>query len=145
LEHHRRREHQPGSGQLDGSELLAEQRGSQAGRDDRLEGREDGRIGGAGALEPHEEEDHGPDGWDQDDPSDPDPRDRGEGDVDPPGERESQARPHRGSGHDDPALAVRDIAEGEVRRQLFTLVRSGSRSPALRATLDALSDQANCL
>lgn len=46
---------------------------------------------------------------------------------------------------DDPALAVRVIAEGEVRRQLFTLVRSGSRSPALRATLDALSDQANSL
>ncbi|CCH68819.1 hypothetical protein BN10_120016 [Phycicoccus elongatus Lp2] len=40
---------------------------------------------------------------------------------------------------------MRDIAEGEVRRQLFTLVRSGSRSPALRATLDALSDQANSL
>jgi len=63
----------------------------------------------------------------------------------PPVSASRRARRHRGSGHDDPALAVRDIAEGKVRRQLFTLVRSGSRSPALRATLDALSDQANSI
>jgi DNA-binding transcriptional LysR family regulator len=42
---------------------------------------------------------------------------------------------------DDPALAVRDIAEGAVGRRLMVVTREGSAAPALSAFLDAVSEQ----
>ncbi|MGE3811821.1 MAG: LysR family transcriptional regulator [Candidatus Nanopelagicales bacterium] len=45
----------------------------------------------------------------------------------------------------DPALAVRDIADGEVSRRLSLVTREGPQPPALRAYLDAVRDAARRL
>ncbi|GAA4244654.1 LysR family transcriptional regulator [Dactylosporangium darangshiense] len=46
---------------------------------------------------------------------------------------------------DDPALAVRAIAEADLRRRLFVVTRDGPRAPALTAFLEAVQDQASRL
>jgi DNA-binding transcriptional LysR family regulator len=46
---------------------------------------------------------------------------------------------------DDPALAVRGIADGEVSRRLSLITRDGPQPPALRAYLDAVRDAARRL
>jgi DNA-binding transcriptional LysR family regulator len=46
---------------------------------------------------------------------------------------------------DDPALAVRDVAEGEVRRRLAVVTRAGLPGPALCAALETITEQAHRL
>ncbi|GIH97612.1 LysR family transcriptional regulator [Planobispora siamensis] len=42
----------------------------------------------------------------------------------------------------DPALAIRDVAEADIRRRLVVVTRDGPTAPALRALLGAVSDRA---
>jgi DNA-binding transcriptional LysR family regulator len=45
----------------------------------------------------------------------------------------------------DPSLAVRDVAEGVVRRQLVVVTREGRPGPALRTVLAAVEDRGRAL
>ena len=43
----------------------------------------------------------------------------------------------------DPALAIRDVAEATLRRRLVVATRDSPPAPALTALLTAVTDQAN--